>query len=369
MALHNDIDPLPVDNGRVKKIKNLNSKFLKIKPIVDISRSKLANAIFLLGGRLRQTGGKVGRSSGEVVRLFLTTFSRIKPYLPHISISTVAIIAILSNLIVKYAKADYTLSFPEPATEIALAATIDPFTPLIRQDGAAAESAYQNSGGAFIALNNNADTAITQREEPLPDNSSATINYVVEQGDTLTSLGWKFEVKLATLMYVNDIDNANLVKPGQTLKIPPRGYEVSANLIAKKQREKELASAKRNTAIRDSSSSRSAAASKVRTNPGSSKNGYPYGYCTYYVATKRYVPSNWGNAKAWLGSAQRAGYSTGKAPAVGAIGVTPESWWGHVVYVESVNGDSVTFSEMNAVGWGKKSTRTLPVSAFRGFIY
>ena len=167
-------------------------------------------------------------------------------------------------------------------------------------------------------------------------------------------------------MYLNNIDNANLVKPGQTLKIPPKGYEVSASAIAKKEAEKQ----KKIASSRSSSVSSSASNNiKVRSAAGSSKNGYPYGYCTYYVATKRFVPSNWGNAKNWLNSAKRAGYSTGSKPAVGSIGVTPESWWGHVVYVESVNGDSVTFSEMNAVGWGRTSRRTLPVSSFRGFIY
>lgn len=372
MALHNDIDPLPSNEERVNKIK-IFSNIPKIKPIEVISISKLATAIFLLGIRSRRVIAVLGDSAVSESRRASTFLHKLKPVLPHVSIATVAIIVILSNLIVKYAKADYTVTFPEPASEIAIASNIDPYTPLIQKDGVAADAAYQNSGGSFVALNTTVDTAITQREEPLPDNSTETISYSVQDGDTLTSVGWKFEVKLATLMYLNDIDNANLVKPGQTLKIPPKGYEVSASLIAKKEKERELASARRNTAIRNASNSRTArasgAASKVSTLAGSSQNGYPYGYCTYYVATRRYVPSNWGNAKNWLNSAQRAGYATGGEPAVGSIGVTPESWWGHVVYVESVNGNSVTFSEMNAVGWGKKSTRTLPVSAFRGFIY
>lgn len=311
------------------------------------------------------------RSLNTIRRKVHFLLRRSKPYLPHISFVIVAVLVTATNLVVKYAKADFTVSFPEPSTEIAVASMADPYTPIISHDGISADTAYQSSGGAFVALNNSVDTVITEREAPLPDNSSSTINYVVQQGDTLTVLGWKFGVKLATLMYVNDIDNANLVRPGQSLKIPPKGYEVSASAIAKKEKEKQLASAARNTTIRSSSSARSSQSGNisVRQAAGSSVNGYPYGYCTYYVATKRYVPANWGNAKNWLNSAQRAGYSTGREPAVGSIGVTSESWWGHVTYVESVNGDSVTISEMNAVGWGKRSTRTLPASYFRGFIY
>lgn len=367
MALHNDCDPLPkTGKTGIKKTKKLFQTYSKIKPnINDIT--KLANAIFLMGKKLFPLKNIIIGAEIKVRKELLYFVEKIKFSLPHISISVVALVVLTSNLIVKYAKADYTVSYPDPASEIAFAANIDGFTPIIQNDAVGADKAYQNSTEAFMATNTSINTQITQREEPLPDNTATTVSYIVRNGDNLTALGWQFGVKLATLMYLNNIDNANLVKPGQTLKIPPRGYEVSSSAIAKKEAEKQkkLASSKSGSSLSSTSSKNI----QVRTAVGSSKNGYPYGYCTYYVATKRFVPSNWGNAKNWLNSAKRAGYSTGNQPAVGAIGVTPESWWGHVVYVESVSGDSVTFSEMNAVGWGKTSRRTLPVSAFRGFIY
>jgi surface antigen len=103
--------------------------------------------------------------------------------------------------------------------------------------------------------------------------------------------------------------------------------------------------------------------------PGS--NHFAYGYCTWYVANRRNVP--WfGNAKEWWGNAPPYGYAEGQAPIVGAIMVTRESGWGHVAYVESVNGDgSWTVSEMNFKGWNIVSRRTLrPGQApVVGFIY
>jgi peptidoglycan hydrolase CwlO-like protein len=103
--------------------------------------------------------------------------------------------------------------------------------------------------------------------------------------------------------------------------------------------------------------------------PGS--NHFAYGYCTWYVANRRNVP--WfGNAKEWWGNAPPYGYAEGQAPIVGAIMVTRESGWGHVAYVESVNGDgSWTVSEMNFSGWNVVSRRTLrPGQApVVGFIY
>jgi surface antigen/peptidoglycan hydrolase CwlO-like protein len=100
-------------------------------------------------------------------------------------------------------------------------------------------------------------------------------------------------------------------------------------------------------------------------------NHFAYGYCTWYVANRRNVP--WfGNAKEWWGNAPPYGYAEGQAPVVGAIMVTRESGWGHVAYVESVNGDgSWTVSEMNFSGWNVVTRRTLrPGQApVVGFIY
>lgn len=369
MALHNDTDPLPKRQG-VIKIKKLLQKTLKIKPKLDIDLFKLAKAVFLLVVHIKNNIIYHFKKISALYHISKNSFRINNTFLPHYCVAMLAIIVLASNLIVKYARADYSVTFTDPANEIRIAGSADIFTPIINNDGMQADRAYKNSSEDFAFVGDTVDTVITQREEPLPDNSQNTVSYVVRNGDNLTTLGWKFNVKLSTLMYLNDIENANLVKPGQKIKIPPKGYEVSASAIAKKEQEK-LAKANRNTVIRSTSSSRNSTSGSGSVNyaAGSSKNGYPYGYCTYFVATKRFVPSNWGNAKNWLNSAKRAGYSTGNQPAVGSIGVTPESWWGHVVFVESVNGNMVTFSEMNAVGWGKVSRRTLPVSSFRGFIY
>jgi len=98
---------------------------------------------------------------------------------------------------------------------------------------------------------------------------------------------------------------------------------------------------------------------------------FPYGYCTYYVATRRAIP--WlGDAWAWYGNAQGMGYPTGSKPLVGAVMVTWESPIGHVAYVESVNADgSWVVSEMNFRGFAATSQRTIQPGQVPliGFIY
>jgi LysM repeat protein len=101
--------------------------------------------------------------------------------------------------------------------------------------------------------------------------------------------------------------------------------------------------------------------------------GFPPGWCTYYVATKRNV--TWrGDAGFWYQNAAAAGYPVGSKPKAGAIMVTWESYLGHVAYVDSVNADgSWNVSEMNFVAFGVISTRTIKPgqlgSRLVGFIY
>lgn len=298
-------------------------------------------------------------------------------YTSHAAMLSLLFLVVLSNhsnkIIAEASSAEFVNTTPD--SEYNFSSNADRFTPLIPDDGGAVEkavlAAYSNDG--FIENNSVVLTELTDREEAvkedLPDNTNKTINYIIQDGDTLTGIGWKFDVKIASLKYVNDLDDVDALKPGLKIKIPPKNYEISASAIAKKEKEKQakLAASGRNTVSRSASTSRTV----VKYAPGSKYNGYPYGYCTYYVATRRSVPSSWGDAKRWLSSAKNAGYATGSTPAVGAIVVTSESWWGHVAFVESVNGNSITISEMNARGWGVTSSRTISANGgvVRGYIY
>jgi surface antigen len=100
-------------------------------------------------------------------------------------------------------------------------------------------------------------------------------------------------------------------------------------------------------------------------------NHFTFGYCTWWVATKRYIP--WfGNAIEWWANARAYGFPEGQTPQVGSIMVTRESWWGHVAYVESVSGSSFVVSEMNYTAWDVVDRRTIQLGGptpIMGFIY
>ena len=77
--------------------------------------------------------------------------------------------------------------------------------------------------------------------------------------------------------------------------------------------------------------------------PSQGLNGYYAGQCTAWVASKRHVPAGWGDASNWKQSAINAGWTVSARPVAGAI-----AWrWGHVAYVEAVNGNKVLISEQN----------------------
>ena len=108
-------------------------------------------------------------------------------------------------------------------------------------------------------------------------------------------------------------------------------------------------------------------------------NRFAFGYCTYYVATRRCIP--WlGNAYQWWANARAAGFAEGRIPQRGAVAVWGQSGSspvGHVAYVESVGPDggvpagSFLISEMNYSGWDRVDYRVVPVTApgLLGFIY
>ena len=94
-------------------------------------------------------------------------------------------------------------------------------------------------------------------------------------------------------------------------------------------------------------------------------NSYYAGQCTWYVKnTLSWVGNFWGNANHWAASAAAAGRLVDSNPTVGSVavfmpGVAGASSYGHVAVVTGVNGGMVTISEMNAQGEYVVSSRTI----------
>lgn len=101
---------------------------------------------------------------------------------------------------------------------------------------------------------------------------------------------------------------------------------------------------------------------------------FPWGQCTWYVASLRNVTWN-GNAWQWAATARYAGRPEGMTPRVGSIVVFGPgggySFDGHVAYVVSVHGaHSFTIDEANFLGLGVVDQRNIySLNDVEAFIY
>lgn len=170
------------------------------------------------------------------------------------------------------------------------------------------------------------------------------IVYTVKNGDTPASLAQRYHADEGQIIVVNDAE-INGLKAGDQIVIPNGHVQVVITL---------------------GSFARSFAASY-------GGNGYDYGYCTWYVASRIAVPNNWGNANTWDNYGALSGWTVSGSPRAGAIAQTDRGWAGHVAIVEAVSSDGsmIKYSDMNGLaGWGRVGySDWVSASYFQHYIY
>jgi LysM repeat protein len=176
------------------------------------------------------------------------------------------------------------------------------------------------------------------------------------QGDSLEAIAGTYKVEAATIVEFNRVRDAAAIAEGTRLVVPggtgPAFYMAPPPVYVTR------------TLAPYVVTDGAPAGDRVNAR-------FPWGYCTWYVSTKRFVP--WlGNAIDWWPNAAAMGFPEGMTPRVGAIMVTRESYVGHVAYVESVDGNGgFTISEMNYKGFGIVDQRSFASNPYFlvGFIY
>jgi surface antigen/LysM repeat protein len=185
--------------------------------------------------------------------------------------------------------------------------------------------------------------------------------YTVQAGDTIDSLVGRFGVDKDKFVAFNDLESGKLPGAGEKV-VMPDGRPAPTGGGSRR-------------GAQPTSAFGSAAGFQAVYGPA---NGYDYGYCTWHAANRRAqsgrpIPTNLGHAKSWYSRAQGGGMAVGATPQAGAV-----LWHanlgglGHVAYVESMNEDgSALVSDMNYPSWGRVTYRTVPPSEFGNyrFIY
>lgn len=189
------------------------------------------------------------------------------------------------------------------------------------------------------------------------------VQAVVKPGDTIESIAKKYGGKVDEIIAFNDLPANGQLKEGEEIVIPD-------GTVPETQNRAPVASGQSTTTTPGATAGTNTARTFNKYYYSSGAHSFPWGWCTWYVASRRHVP--WGgNAGTWLYHAKAYGANIGRSPKVGAIMVTGESRYGHVGIVESVKGGSFTVSEMNYRGFGVVSKRTISSGAgfVKGFIY
>lgn len=186
--------------------------------------------------------------------------------------------------------------------------------------------------------------------EPVEPKKPEPKIYKVVEGDNLTKIGTKYNVKWQRLWAKNkQLKHPDVIHIGDKIVIPEPSERLRRALPAVVSLPAETPRVVATAPVYDGS------------------NTYDYGYCTWYVKNRRgaSLPNGLGNANTWYSRAAAMGMAVGSTPKPGAVGTTTAGSLGHVVYVESVNGDgTITISEMNYKGWGVQSSRTANASDF-----
>ncbi|HSX48559.1 MAG TPA: LysM peptidoglycan-binding domain-containing protein [Candidatus Nanoarchaeia archaeon] len=279
-------------------------------------------------------------------------------------------------------------------------------TNLVISDDATKQATTLN---AQVALPTSDDETLAKRQvvATAGDVTRGITSYSVNNGDTLSGIAAKFNITTATLLWANNLDDGDSIKPGQSLTILPVSgllYTVQSGDTADSLANKYSANAAqilsynnaevkglqvgqkviipdgvKATAAPKASvqvASRQAAsnlASYIRPYLGGG-NSYAYGYCTYYAKSRRPdIGSFWGNAYSWGYSARADGFAVDRNPRPGDVAWTTAGYYGHVAIVEQVSGSGVLVSEMNYYGpgggWNRVSSRWTSAGEWSGFIH
>ena len=209
--------------------------------------------------------------------------------------------------------------------------------------------------------------------------------YVVQAGDTLSTIASATALTTDEIAAANGISDVHFILVGQEIKLTADAVVASEAPVEEAVAEEtapeaevapvEEAVVEQAPVVEEAAVEAPVAEAPVVNAPSAPSyntdmtavpgNSYYAGQCTWYVKnTLSWVGNYWGNANQWAASAAAAGRLVDSNPTVGSVavfmpGVAGASSYGHVAVVTGVNGGMVTISEMNAQGEYVVSSRTV----------
>lgn len=332
-----------------------------------------------------------------------TKWERFKQILPYILVAglTIGLVALGSInkgtsgatlSLESFAKSDYDISVDQ-LTEMYVVADLSDALNLASASDVA--SNYVVTTSMYDA----GQTATGKLEKPSITNinvSRGVTEHVVKEGETIESIATANGLTAEQVRWSNGLKNNAGVSPGNTLFLPSVSgivYTVKAGDTIEAIAARYGSSAVEITALNDLEESGVTEGARIVIKNGTlpeterpdyvaprqsttyrTTNVYRYSYLgsasdrqNIQVIYPRFTGAgggqcvNWasymrpdlgglrlGNARDWARGAANHGFRVDRTPSAGAIFQTSSGWYGHVGYVEAVNGDgSITVTEMN----------------------
>lgn len=215
---------------RLRSIFNLKKIALNLQiyfRVTIVFFRKLPSIIFIffhdLPKNLKKEGSeiKIHRRRFELARIW-----------PHIGIAILSCVVISSSVFAQdmgYSNSEFSQNTIEPSEYADFAITADSYVPFIdakNNDVIIALSESDTvvvSDESYILAPADIATEKSPKESTTPSSRTAYLTYQVLGGETLSFIGAKFDVSSLSILWANpDIKDANLVKPGANILIPPR---------------------------------------------------------------------------------------------------------------------------------------------------
>ena len=213
--------------------------------------------------------------------------------------------------------------------------------------------------------------AQAQTQEVTPQISANHTTYKVQSGDSLYTVAQKFGVSTDSIRKANALTSSTL-QVGQSLTIndptkDPSAVQSTPTATPVKTSVQATAKTQPSTPApqkaEPQSNSSNAVTPVVPSNQqhgqaaNSAGNTYSWGQCTWFAKNRASWAGNyWGNGGNWDSSARSQGFAVDNTPAAGSLVVfhpgqsvggqwTADGSAGHVAYVESVRGNTITISQ------------------------
>lgn len=148
---------------------------------------------------------------------------------PYLSIVLVALFVFASNFVQAAESSQEYLPNEEvmdlsPGEVAKTVNAISPYTINYEEDSVQVALAMKDTD--YLGKPLISETAETKIDET----RKSTITYTVDGGDTLSSIGWTYGLKISTIKAANGL-TSDTIKPGQKLKLPPQ--DLSSSALAK----------------------------------------------------------------------------------------------------------------------------------------